>query len=423
MHSPQAGWSRTASLVGGVVLLGLALLLGAVAAAVGFLVSASGLGVGAALAWLGGGLLGARHRGRLALGLGIATSALVAVASAVTVFRPLVPPQKVEPVDAPPETRFWDLPTGSRIAYREIRATSSDPRPPVVFLHGGPGAGVVSTPQVAKAFSFLTEIGHDVYLYDQVGGGRSGRLADPGEYTIERHVQDLEAIRRTLRVDATVLIGESWGAELASHYIAAHPEHVDRCVLVSPGPLHPKDWGEADPCDLKGQASTENRRRFDRLVLRAAPRLLAARLLLEVNPAAVAAFLPDEEADAFSRRVFPLLLGKMVSDPANLPPKAHFDFGLWGNAMTDEDIDAQEERIDEKLAAYARPVLILRGEHDYCVPEVASQYARLFPEATLVPIEGAGHIIWLDEPVEFARAVRLFLDPDEESTAMGRRRR
>jgi pimeloyl-ACP methyl ester carboxylesterase len=424
MRARPAGWRRTAFVTGGVVLLTLALLLGVVAAAVGFLGSAaltsrvsllcvaglaSGLVVATALAWLAGGLLGAVRRGRLALGVGVGIAALVALASAVTVFRPLVPAADVDRVETPPEARFWDLPTGSRIAYRRIPAGSSEVKRPVVFLHGGPGAGVVSTPEVAEAFSFLTETGHDVYLYDQVGGGRSNRLADPRDYTIERHVEDLEAIRQTLQAESIVLIGESWGAELASHYIAAHPERVARCVLVSPGPLHPKDWGETEPCDLRGQAPPEKRRQLDRLLLRAAPRLVTARLLLEVNPRAVGAFLPNAEADAFARRVFSLLLEKMVGSPTHLPANAHFDFGLWGNVMTDEDIDSQTTRIDERLAAYPRPVLILRGDRDYCVPEIASQYAGLFPDATLALIEGAGHIIWLDKPAEFARTVRSFL--------------
>jgi proline iminopeptidase len=375
----------------------------------------AGFGVAAGVAWLAGGLLGPTHRNRRALVVGAGTGVLVTVVSALTIFAPLVKRGEVAAVEVSPDTRFWDLPTGSRIAFRRIPGSSPDERSPVVFLHGGPGAGVVSTPEVAEAFSFVASLGRDVYLYDQVGGGRSGRLVDRKAYTIGRHVEDLEAIRQTLGAETFVLIGESWGGELACHYIARHPERVERCVLVSPGPLHPADWGDTDPCDLKSRASPGKRQRFDEMVRQAAPRLLAARLLLEVNPEAVGELLPDAEADAFARRLLSPLLGGMVCDSARLPADAHFDFGLWGNAMTDEDIESQEARIDEKLGAFERPVLILRGECDYCLPEVSRQYETLLPNAGHRSIDGAGHIIWLDRPDDFARLVGSFLAEEADA--------
>jgi len=137
--------------------------------------------------------------------------------------------------------------------------------------------------------------------------------------------------------------------------------------------------------------------------------VLLAGLLLEINPAAMSAFLPDDEADAFARRAFSLLLEKMVCDPVNLPEDTRFDFGLWGNLKTDEDNDRHHTTIDDRLREFRRPVLILRGECDYCIPAVADHYQAVFPNNKLVSIEGAGHIVWLDRPAEFAVAVRGFL--------------
>ena len=74
--------------------------------------------------------------------------------------------------------RFWQLPTGSRIAWVHLPAHGPRRRPePVVFLHGGPG--VADMAGDAAYFGQLTGDGYDVYVYDQIGTGRSARLADP----------------------------------------------------------------------------------------------------------------------------------------------------------------------------------------------------------------------------------------------------
>jgi proline iminopeptidase len=64
----------------------------------------------------------------------------------------------------------------------------------------------------ARYFGRLASDGFYVYVYDQVGRGRSSRLADPRGYTMERDVSDLEAIREEIGAERTVLIGHSYGA-------------------------------------------------------------------------------------------------------------------------------------------------------------------------------------------------------------------
>jgi proline iminopeptidase len=342
----------------------------------------------------------------VALGVGGGTALLVVVVSSLTVFKPLVTASEMTPLAVPPEVAFWDLPTGSHIAYRKVAAVAGAERAPVIYVHGGPGAGVVSVEELVRAFSFPARLGHDVFLYDQIGGGLSGRLSDVSEYTLERHISDLEAIRVRLGTDRVVLMGESWGAELATQYLAAHPERVDRLILLSPGPLYPKEWGDRDPCDLKGRASAESQQTFDRFI---GPRLWAAALLLEVDPVAAHAFLPDAEGDATIRRMLAPLLPGGVCDPANLPSGEHFAFGMWANLMTDEDYSERENRVEASLSRLETPVLILRGECDYCLPEVASQYDSIFANSTLVDVENAGHFIWLEEPEVLAEVVGTFL--------------
>jgi proline iminopeptidase len=174
-----------------------------------------------------------RRRARVA---GFAVCVLVGVATfVVTALLPLGDP-RLPPAPLAGQ-RFWALPTGSRIAWVRVPARGR-PRPtPVVFLHGGPG--IADMAGDTAYFGQLAGDGWDVYVYDQVGTGRSSRLADPRRYTIAREVADLEAIRERVDTTRMVLIGHSWGGQVAAAYLAAHPEHVARVVFSSPGALAP----------------------------------------------------------------------------------------------------------------------------------------------------------------------------------------
>lgn len=97
---------------------------------------------------------------------------------------------------------------------------------PVVFLHGGPGAG--SDPEHRRFFD------PDLYrivLFDQRGSGQSTPHAELEGNTTQNLVQDLEAIRKHLSIDRWVVFGGSWGSTLALVYAETHPNQVISLIL------------------------------------------------------------------------------------------------------------------------------------------------------------------------------------------------
>jgi proline iminopeptidase len=340
-----------------------------------------------------------RRRARL-VALATAVPAAVAVfwvTALVAVGDPRLPPAPVE------GQRFWQLPTGSRIAYVE-RPARGRPRPtPVVFLHGGPG--IADMAGDTAYFGQLTTDGFDVWVYDQVGTGRSARLPNPRRYTIARNVADLEAIRLRIGADRMVLIGHSWGAQVAASYLAAHPGHVAKVVFSSPGALAPA-LDDGSDAGVRDRLTTGQRLRLYRLLLR--PRVLVAWTLLQVNPEAAHAFAGDAEMDARNDRVYNA--GRAGTHCADLPPgPALHGLGFYAHQFPQSAAARPWTDPRPRLAHVATPALVLKGSCDYLSWATAAAYRRALPDAELVYLRHAGHNSYQDQPAAYLASVRAFL--------------
>src|SRR5919202_123081 len=97
---------------------------------------------------------------------------------------------------------------------------------PVVFLHGGPGAGLI--PDYRR---FFDPAAYRVVLFDQRGSGRSTPHASLEENTTWHLVEDIETLRAHLRVEDWPVFGGSWGSTLALAYAQTHPDKVRALVL------------------------------------------------------------------------------------------------------------------------------------------------------------------------------------------------
>ncbi len=97
---------------------------------------------------------------------------------------------------------------------------------PVVFIHGGPGAGCD-----ALSRRFFNPNQYRIVTFDQRGSGRSTPYASLENNTTWDLVEDLERIRRHLGIEKWVLFGGSWGSTLALAYAQKHPERVLGLIL------------------------------------------------------------------------------------------------------------------------------------------------------------------------------------------------
>ncbi|HET9122483.1 MAG TPA: prolyl aminopeptidase [Acidiferrobacteraceae bacterium] len=97
---------------------------------------------------------------------------------------------------------------------------------PVLFVHGGPGAGCESWHR-----RFFDPARYRILLFDQRGAGRSLPHAELAANTTSALVQDMERIRQKLGIDRWLLFGGSWGSTLSLVYAQTHPERVRGLIL------------------------------------------------------------------------------------------------------------------------------------------------------------------------------------------------
>ncbi len=133
--------------------------------------------------------------------------------SSQDLFPPIEPFESGRLEREAPHSLYWELcgnPTGQ----------------PVVFLHGGPGAG--ASPDHRR---FFDPDHYRIVIFDQRGAGRSTPLGELGNNTTGHLIADLEALRARLDIARWLVFGGSWGSTLALAYAEAHPEVVTGLIL------------------------------------------------------------------------------------------------------------------------------------------------------------------------------------------------
>lgn len=302
------------------------------------------------------------------------------------------------------EVAYWDLPTGSRIAYTHLPATAELQQPyPIVYLHGGPGGAI--TARVRAELATLTQEGFELYFYDQLGSGQSNRLADVSGYTVQRHVADLHAIILQLQAEKVILIGQSWGAILAAAFVAQHPERVHQIVFTSPGPIYPLNPAAINapapdslqlrpPLYTNRQANADMSNRRMQLVS-----WLARRLGIKLAA--------DREVDAFADALDAKSYKSALCDTSIQLPNS-IGSGFYAGIMTYHSLQQMPD-FRAKLQGLNMPVLVMKGSCDNQPWGATAEYLQLFLNHQFVWVPNAGHFIGVEQPEMYVEAIRRFL--------------
>jgi proline iminopeptidase len=249
---------------------------------------------------------------------------------------------------------------------------------PLVLCHGGPGLWDMFGDMAAMFDDRAT-----VIRWDQRGCGRSERCAGP--WTTDRFVADLDAVRRHFGLDRMVLLGHSWGAQLALSYTLAHPERVSTLVYVSGTGIGPvSDWHASYAENLRARLGEDP----ERLALwRELPRRDPERAVLQWT----ADFADRAHAPQHARR---------MADP-------WFEI----NSECNKALNAETGRswgTPDLRTACARldvPVLIVDGGQDIRPRSAVDSLEEALPRVRRVVLPEAGHLPWVEAPEAFGKAL------------------
>lgn len=311
---------------------------------------------------------------------------IVLIAAAATTWVFFVPENyDVQPFTERKGTLYQELSTGSKIGYYKIAGKSTASNVPVVFLHGGPGGMI--TDEIIEVLKPLSELGHDLYFYDQIGSGHSARLENIGEYTVDRHKADLEEIIGKINSEKVIIIGHSWGCLLAVNYIQDHPEKIEKLILGGPGPILPINKTlinevSADSLNLIQPEFTNeegNRRAYS----------LRVKLIQKWAYIFNKKLASDKEVDDFFTYLNEELNKSTYCKPEQAK-KVKGGSGYYSHIMTVKSFAEVEDK-REVLRTIHIPVLILRGQCDNQKWGYTKEYLDLLPNSRLVIIENSGH--------------------------------
>ncbi len=265
------------------------------------------------------------------------------------------------------------LPTGSRLATWTLVADGKAKKTPIIFLHGGPG--MFTTKGAREKGAPMRAAGFTTIYYDQAGGGQSGPIAAAG-FTMQRAVDDLEALRVAMHVDKIILWGSSFGADLAAFYIRRFPDRVAGLILTSPG-MYPAFAGKRD-------YGKTNRGRVE--IGKALSKAIAK---IDKQGAAAEATLSQADAGKLFGEIVTsdLMSGTVCKGSAPPPPFTETGGNLYANRMLLKEVKSTTLATGIALKA---PSIIIRGDCDFIPVESAKRYQAAFG-GSIVAIENTGH--------------------------------
>jgi proline iminopeptidase len=278
--------------------------------------------------------------------------------------------------------------TGGRVWYRSVGTGSGIP---LLTLHGGPGAS-------SGYFEPLTALADErsVFLYDQLGGGKSDHPDNPHLWVLDRFVEELVQVRTALDLTRFHLLGHSWGTMLAIEYALHQP--VGLVSLILAGPVMSALRYAQDANSLKRELPNEMQEAIEQHEAAGttdAPEYQAAsvewmRRHLCRNESILEGFLKgmSDPASGINLQVYNTMQG----------PSEH---SFTGN-LKDFNRTA-------RLSEIKVPTLFTCGRYDECTPGATEWYQSLLPGSEMVVFEQSAHMVHLEEPERYVQTVRDFL--------------
>jgi proline iminopeptidase len=273
--------------------------------------------------------------------------------------------------------------------YQVMTFTAGAGSRTLLMAHGGPGCPSL---YLRDSHADLVEHGVRLVTWDQLGCGESDRPTDTALWTLNRFVDEMEIVRSTLDLGVVDVLGQSWGGVLGLEYLLRHPDNVRSFIAADTafdlsgmqrGFDRKKGALGAETVTMMARHEAEGT--TDHPEYQAAVTLLMHRHLCRVHPWPESLLWCMQN---IGEGVFAKMFGP-------------YFFQCTGTLRT-------WDRMDD-LPAITAPVLIVHGEHDYIVPELAAMARDRLPNADLAFFPGCSHMPFFEAPQRYIDIVAEFL--------------
>ena len=264
-----------------------------------------------------------------------------------------------------------------------------DPSKLIIAVNGGPG---LPCDFMRDSHSFISKQGWFFVAYDQLGVGKSDNPQDPSLWTIDRYIEEIEAVRAHYGADKVHLIGQSWGGWQALEYASRYGERIASLILEN-------------TCADVSYFLLE----LGRLREKSDPALAEKMTAFEVKG--------DTGAPEYQELVMQFYSQHMCRTEGLPPPMLRsvqgMNHAIYGHMIGSSDFHYTGNlkgwsRLDV-LPTMTAPTLVLVGEHDLITPNCAELMDHLLPNSKLVTLPGCSHSPFLEDLPAYQETVNSFL--------------
>ena len=278
---------------------------------------------------------------------------------------------------------------GYRTWYRLVGDAEDDGKLPVLLLHGGPGA----THDYLEPLEAIAGTGRRAVFYDQLGCGRSDLPDDSSLWVVDTFVEEVDAVRRALRLERVHVFGNSWGGMLAMEYALTQPAGVAGLVLAS-APASIPQWVE-DTGRLRAQlpedvqatlARHEQAGTTDDPEYEQACEVFYRRHVCRTDP------WPECVQRSFAFIAEHGVVYRTMNGPS--------EFHVTGNL--------REWSVVDRLGEIDVPTLVVTGKHDEATPAINRTVSQGIPGAESVIYPDASHMAHVEDTDGYVRLLDAF---------------
>jgi proline iminopeptidase len=261
---------------------------------------------------------------------------------------------------------------------------------PVVISHGGPGLDhnyILPMSELADDYK--------VIFYDQRATGNSTGAVNANSITLNNYVQDLEGLRKKLKLGKMNLIGHSWGGGLAVYYAIKYPMNLRSLIVLAGGGPDTKYFEQY----------------FQNVHSRTLPEDAVAMRKIKHSKA-----FKNRQIEVVERYY------RIATKPFFYDPSLanRMDFFVNENTAVNHSKaaalimkDVSRFDIYDELSAIKCPALIVCGDADPGPRWAPYKLHRFVPRSKLVFLKNTGHFLFIESPEETFSVIRDFLRNDK----------